>query len=125
MLAVLLHAREVLSAYGWLRGEYPVDRHGVPKEASPNDGYTLVDAINTWPVTAARWEARLLLQHFADRLSLSAWNAFPYRQARDVEVLLDLAIRELGGTPPDTRIRERRETAHRGGWTVSTNRRRQ
>lgn len=121
VLTVLLRTWEVLSECGWVRGPYVLDRGGAPRAAQPGDGCTLVDAVNASPVTADRWHARLLLQRIAGHPNLVEWNTHPYRQARDVEALLDKAIRELGGRPPATEIREA-GVRRRGGWSITTRR---
>lgn len=111
MLAVLTHAKDLLRKYGWVRGEYQVDERGAPRPAREGEPLTLVDALNSSPVSAARWEARNLLQRVAGAPSLPAWNAHPHRKRREVLALLDAGVSELRGELP--RIR-------RGGWTVST-----
>lgn len=110
MIGVLVLAREILSECGWFHGAYTVDRKGAPV-ARVGDPFTLVDALNASPVTAARWEARLLLQRIASVPDLVAWNADPFRKRRDVFALLDRAIAELRNHVP---------AARRGGWTVTT-----
>lgn len=121
LLAVLLFARGLLTTCGWVRGEYLVEAHAsVPRERRSEDPYTLIDALWSAPVTVARVEARTLLQRIAGHPNLLTWNAHPYRHARDVEALLDDAIRELGGIPPAERIHEAGAPRRRGGWTVTT-----
>lgn len=120
LLAVLLHAREVLCRDGWVRGEFLVDRAGAPRARVDGDPWTLVQALWSADVSLARWEARLLLQRIAGHPNLIEWNAHPNRESRDVELLLDKAIRELGGTPPRVRIRGPHTRRHGGGWVVTT-----
>lgn len=118
MLAVLLRARELLCRDGWARGEFLVDGKGAPKERQPGDPWTLNEAVMESEVSTARWSARLLVSKLAGAISLPAWNAFPYRTARDVQQLLDACIRELGMIPPHHRIRDHRAPKPRG-WRVS------
>lgn len=121
MLRILLYAREQLVRDGWVRGEFLADESGAPRRRVDGDPLTICDALNLSPVTVARWEARLLLQRIAGHPDLVAWNAHPYRTARDVEALLDSAIHELGGIPPRERVRDARKPArvHRGGWVIT------
>ena len=99
---------------------WPVDARGAPRERTDKDGWTLTDALMAQEVTAARHWCRHLLQKIAGTPNLLDWNAHPYRAPRDVEQVIDSAIRELGGVPPTESIRDCIRPKPQRGWKVQT-----
>jgi hypothetical protein len=120
MLDVLMHARSLLIRDGWARGQFQVDSSGSPAVRSDGDSWTLSEALNDSPVTADRWEVRILLQRIAGNPSLPDWNAHPYREGADVVALIDKAIRLLGGEPPRVHYRSPAPARRRGPHVSNT-----
>lgn len=114
VLEVLLRARELLCARGW------VAERGRFASSDVLGRITVLDAVLAQAVTIHRHHARQVLEALADN-ELSRWNRHPLCSGAAAVELVDRAISELGGVAPSTRYQD----PHRpraGGWSVSSRR---